>query len=718
MSDYIIHTSTPFLALDCEDSFRPLSEKEKHYAHYLSKASWMGSLIICLQTSAESPLIFSMLLKIFLIQSMKSLEQTAVNICNFSEDEVQAFFLYVCGIFSSFGNYRGFGDTKFVPDLEKEKFVRLLKATTYGELFPQEMELILSSCLESIYSLNDNNRQLGFPHNGTTTYLSKNFTPEDNEIVTEFLKKKNIEVFNSRLFKTIDKTGKSIYEIRLASVLNTDDEEDKEFLISESINSHKFIVTRGDYSKLLKLVNSYLLLAKEYAANENEVRMIEKYIESFHTGSLAAHKDGSRFWVQDRSPTIESYLGFIETYKDPAGMRGEFEGFVAMVNKPMSAKFAELVKAAEDLIPLLPWPSGYEKDTFLKPDFTSLDLLTFASNDVPVGINIPNYDDIKQSEGFKNVSLGNVIKTRTRDPPSYLKKEDQDLFLKHGIIALEIQTGLHELLGHGSGKLFHKQKNGQFNFDINQVQHLETGKKITSWYKEGESYNSVFGSLSSAYEECRAECVGLFLCTETDILRIFGLDGAACEEAMYVNWIDVAFAGLEALRMYDPKTHSWLQAHGHAAYVILQVLLECEGNFVKVQKVTGEDGTLDLLFTLDRSKIISHGKPCIGEFLKKLQLYKATADFTAARALFEKYSTVTSEDHYPFLEFRDIILSRKKPRRIIVQANTFIKDDKVLLQNYEASTEGLIQSFIDRYVDEKIEGTLDELWDKDKIHFL
>ncbi|PRD21685.1 UNVERIFIED_CONTAM: dpp3 [Trichonephila clavipes] len=200
-------------------------------------------------------------------------------------------------------------------------------------------------------------------------------------------------------------------------------------------------------------------------------------------------------------------------------MRGEFEGFVAMVNRPMSAKFAELVKAAEDLISLLPWPSGYEKDTFLKPDFTSLDLLTYASNDVPVGINIPNYEDVKQSEGFKNVTLGNVIKTRTRDPPSYLKKEDQDLFLKHGIITLEIQTGLHELLGHGSGKLFYKQKNGKLNFDINQVQHLETGERITSWYKEGESYNSVFGSLSSAYEECRAECVGLFLCTEIDILR-------------------------------------------------------------------------------------------------------------------------------------------------------------------------------------------------------
>jgi dipeptidyl-peptidase-3 len=124
---------------------------------------------------------------------------------------------------------------------------------------------------------------------------------------------------------------------------------------------------------------------------------------------------------------------------------------------------------------------------------------------------------------------------------------------------------------------------------------------------------------------------------------------------------------------------------------MLKCLLTETDGFIDIQ----HDQTHDqLTVRVDRSKISTVGKPALGEMLLKLHIYRSTADVRPCRMYYEDLSMV-EEKH---LEWRKIVIRNAEPGWNYVHANTFMENGTVVLKEYEATAEGIIQSWADRKV--------------------
>jgi dipeptidyl-peptidase-3 len=109
-----------------------------------------------------------------------------------------------------------------------------------------------------------------------------------------------------------------------------------------------------------------------------------------------------------------------------------------------------------------------------------------------------------------------------RDAP-FVDPSEVGTYLLHQYHASYLHITIHELFGHGTGKLLIEDGSGSHNFDIAHPPTSPlTGEPIRTWYKPGQTWTSVFGNLATSMEECRAECVGSYLLTLLPLLRIFG----------------------------------------------------------------------------------------------------------------------------------------------------------------------------------------------------
>ena len=132
---------------------------------------------------------------------------------------------------------------------------------------------------------------------------------------------------NTRLRKYSDGN----YDLLIASAVTqptTRDIDQDEFNLEGPLKGKKLRIVYGDYKVEMGKIARNLMEAKKYASNDEENAMMADYVKAFHDGSMNTHKDSQRHWIKDKGPVVECNIGFIETYRDPSGERGEWEGYV------------------------------------------------------------------------------------------------------------------------------------------------------------------------------------------------------------------------------------------------------------------------------------------------------------------------------------------------------------------------------------------------------
>lgn len=145
-------------------------------------------------------------------------------------------------------------------------------------------------------------------------------------------------------------------------------------------------------------------------------------------------------------------------------------------------------------------------------------------------------------------------------------------------------------------------------------------------------------------------------------------------------------------RYQTPIDRDAMQANPtQAHFSILKHLLQDGGGVIRV---SCDPEASRLTAHVDRTKIISHGKPSLGRYLCRLHIWRCTADVAACKELYEPLCAVDGE----YELWRQIVSSKPSPRWKFVQPNTMVNGNTVNIKVYEESNEGIIQSWAERAV--------------------
>src|SRR5688500_1194204 len=364
----------------------------------------------------------------------------------------------------------------------------------------------------------------------------------------------------------------------------------------------------GKYDREIRAIVQHLERALPHApaATAEALRALIKF---YTTGAESDRVAYDIAWVHDKDAPIDTINGFIEVYMDARGIKGAWEALVYYVNRHKTESIRTIAANAQWFEDRMPWAPEYRKEGVRGVTANAIDVVVEAGESAPmtpVGINLPNDQAIRETHGSKSVSLSNVSEAyEGSTSPEFRREfawtaEEAARAEKWSAFAGELTTDLHEVIGHGSGKV---------------AEHLH-----------GAPQNALKEQYS-ALEEARADLVALYFVADRRLVELGIVDAADHDEIILAEYEGYARNALVQLRRVREGTQIE-EDHMRNRQLIVRWLM-AHTNAIDVRR--RDDKTY---YVMTDPRAFREG---VGRLLADVQHIKAQGDYEAAKALIEAY---------------------------------------------------------------------------------
>ena len=356
-------------------------------------------------------------------------------------------------------------------------------------------------------------------------------------------------------------------------------------------------------AEYLARANSYLEKAAEFA-EPAQAKAIRDLIRYYQTGERQDWLQFDVDWVQNNA-AVDFANGFIEIYRDARGAKGTSQSFVSVPDNTVDALMRKIAAHAQYFEDQAPWAREYRKQGVKPPVGKAVETVieTGDFHLTTVGDNLPNENEIREKYGSKSFLLiGSSRALAHAQGYGELEEfaaspEEIELGKKYGDQAEDLMTALHEIVGHGSGKVDPKLTH-------------EPAFYLKQYY--------------STLEEGRADLMALWSVWDPQVRELGLVSSPNVAKAMYYSAVRVAITQLRRI----PEGDTIEEDHERDRQLIVNYIRDKTDAIAEVKR-NGKT----YLEIRDFAKM----RQGVGQLLAELMRIKAEGDYDAIKALVDRY---------------------------------------------------------------------------------